>query len=80
MGCLRTGSAAANLAYLTEGRFGGCCGKANKIWDVAAGLLLAELAGAKVFSQYITANLVNYVAATPSNWDFLNEMSGKLFA
>ncbi|MCK4752577.1 MAG: hypothetical protein KAS75_03960 [Planctomycetes bacterium] len=79
MGCLRTGSAAANLAYLTEGRFGGCCGKANKIWDVAAGLLLAELAGAKVSFQHIGTNLVNYVAATPSNWDFLNKVAGKLF-
>jgi hypothetical protein len=47
-GCLRTGSAAMNLAYLAEGKFGGCLGKANKIWDVAAGLLLAKLAGSNV--------------------------------
>jgi fructose-1,6-bisphosphatase/inositol monophosphatase family enzyme len=47
-GCLRTGSGAMNLAYLADGKFGGCWGHANKLWDVGAGLLLAELAGAKV--------------------------------
>lgn len=79
-GCLRTGSAAINLAYLAEGRFGGCWGRANKFWDVAAGLVLAELAGAKVrFSEVAKGrHLVNYLAALPSSWDFINEKA-KLF-
>lgn len=47
-GCLRTGSAALNLAFLAEGRLNGCWGKAAKFWDVAGGILLAELSGCKV--------------------------------
>lgn len=64
MGCLRTGSAAMNLAYLAQGSFGGCWGRANKWWDVAAGLLLAELAGANVSWNFVDKKtwLVNYKA------------------
>ena len=47
-GVLRSGSAAMNLAYLAEGKLGGCWGKANKFWDIGAGLVLADLGGAKV--------------------------------
>lgn len=77
-GCLRTGSAAMNLAYLAEGRLGGCWGKANKIWDVAAGLLLAEMAGARVHTEFMDADrcLVGYVASVPAAWDFLRERAG----
>jgi myo-inositol-1(or 4)-monophosphatase len=72
-GCLRTGSAAMNLAYLADGRFCGCLGKANKIWDIAAGILLARLAGAQTTFRYVDldGNLVNYLAAVPSAWDIL---------
>lgn len=79
MGCLRTGSAAVNLAYLAEGRFGGCFGKANKLWDVGAGLLLAERAGAKVWFEQINDQLVNYIAAVPSSWSFLSKYARMLF-
>lgn len=79
LGCLRTGSAAMNLAYLAEGKFGGCCGKANKLWDVGAGLLLAELAGAKVWYEQVNEKIVNYVAAVPSSWDFIRSETEKLF-
>lgn len=79
LGCLRTGSAAMNLACLAEGKFGGCCGKANKLWDVGAGLLLAELAGAKVWYEQVNEQLVNYVAAVPSAWDFVRSETEKLF-
>ncbi len=44
-GCLRTGSAAMNLAYLSYGKFSLVLGKANKLWDVAAGLAIVEGAG-----------------------------------
>jgi myo-inositol-1(or 4)-monophosphatase len=79
MGCLRTGSAAVNLAYLAEGRFGGCFGKANKLWDVGAGLLLAEMAGAKIWYEQIDDNLVNYIAAAPGSWDLLHNEVGNIF-
>ena len=47
-GVLRTGSAALNLCHVAEGQFVGACGVAVKYWDVAAGLLIAEEAGAIV--------------------------------
>ena len=73
-GCLRTGSAAMNLAYLAEGKFGGCLGKANKIWDVAAGLLLAKLAGSNVQFKEVDKekNLVNYIATIPQAWNLIS--------
>lgn len=72
-GCLRTGSAAMNLAYLSEGKFGGCWGKANKFWDVAAGLLLAKLSGAKVEFREIDRekHLASYLATVSSSWEFV---------
>jgi myo-inositol-1(or 4)-monophosphatase len=72
-GCLRTGSAAMNLALVAEGRLGGCWGKANKLWDIAAGLLLARLAGARVRAVEVDPDrrLVSYLATTPSTWDFV---------
>lgn len=68
-GCLRTGSAAMNLGYLSNGKFSLVIGKANKLWDVAAGLLIATEAGADVKFK-ITDNekyLVDYIAATQSS-------------
>jgi len=72
-GCLRTGSAALNLAFLAEGRLNGCWGKATKHWDIAAGLLLAEEAGALVEATSATDNgtKLNYIAAPASNFRFL---------
>ena len=80
-GCLRTGSAALNLAYLAEGRFNGCWGKANKEWDISAGLLLAQLAGAQVLLACKDANLhlFNYLAAPPRNFAWLQPRVQSLF-
>jgi len=74
-GCLRTGSAAMNLAYLAEGRLSGCWGKANKTWDVAAGILLASLSGSITEYKCVDRerNLVSYIATVPSVWTFINE-------
>lgn len=44
----RLGSAALNLAYLACGRLDGYWATSVKIWDVAAGILLAREAGAVV--------------------------------
>jgi len=79
-GCLRTGSAAINLAYLAEGRFAGCWGKANKSWDISAGILLAKLAGAKVIftEESEKDHLVSYLAAVPSSWEILYKKIGKV--
>ena len=76
-GCLRTGSAALNLAFLSEGSFDGCWGKANKYWDIAAGLLIGELAGNTLKLKLISKEkqLYNYVICKKS---VLNELSSKL--
>jgi len=47
-GCLRTGSAAINFAYVASGRLGGAWGRGTKIWDIAAGVVLVEEAAGKV--------------------------------
>lgn len=67
-GCLRTGSAAINLAYVADSKLGGCFGKATKFWDIAAGLLFAELAGASVRFEWADASRhqVNFLAAAPT--------------
>lgn len=74
-GCLRTGSAALNLAFLAEGKFNGCWGKANKHWDIAAGLLLAKEAGACVETSAACddGGRLNYIAASASNFRFLSD-------
>ena len=74
-GCLRTGSAALNLAFLAEGRLNGCWGKANKHWDIAAGLLLAREAGAHVETGSASEDgaRLNYIAAPMSNFNFLSD-------
>jgi myo-inositol-1(or 4)-monophosphatase len=80
-GCLRTGSAALNLAYLAEGRFNGCWGKANKVWDISAGLLLAREAKAIVQEIEIPGSVdkLHYIAAAPQNFEFLNARLASLF-
>ena len=76
-GCLRTGSAALNLAYLAEGRFNGCWGKANKEWDISAGLLIAKLAGATVLTAEcgLEQHLLHYLAAPPQNFIWLKQQA-----
>ena len=49
-GVRRTGSAALNLCYMAAGRFDVLWAFSTKIWDVAAGTLLAQEAGAVVTS------------------------------
>jgi myo-inositol-1(or 4)-monophosphatase len=50
-GCLRTGSAAMNLAYVACGKFSATWGRKLKAWDVAAGLLLVKEAGGCVWTD-----------------------------
>jgi myo-inositol-1(or 4)-monophosphatase len=70
-GCLRTGSAAMNLCYVAAGRLSGAWGIQGKAWDLAAGLLIAEEAGAAI--DLLGGALLNpewkvsYCAATSGN-------------
>jgi len=80
-GCLRTGSAAMNLCYLADGRFSLVLGKANKAWDVGAGLLIAEEAGAIVDFKVIDKDkyLVSYVAGTYASKEAIEAELGTFF-
>ena len=78
-GCLRTGSAALNLAYLAEGKFDVSIGQNNRLWDVAAGFVIARLAGAVV--DYSLTNpkkhLLHHRASHPHLVDFVDSVLGK---
>lgn len=80
-GCLRTGSAALNLAYMAEGRLNGCWGRANKVWDIAAGLAISRAAGAVVRSRFRSdrRDLVDYSVSTPSNTSQLQSLLDEHF-
>jgi myo-inositol-1(or 4)-monophosphatase len=81
-GCLRTGSAAMNLGYLSHGQFILVIGKANKLWDVAAGLLIAEESGASVKFNITDQKkyLVDYIASTSSSQkEIMNEIDISYF-
>jgi fructose-1,6-bisphosphatase/inositol monophosphatase family enzyme len=69
------------LAYLAEGRFNGCWGKANKVWDISAGLLLAREAKATVQEIVIPGSIdkLHYLAAAPQNFEFLKSRLMPLF-
>jgi myo-inositol-1(or 4)-monophosphatase len=79
-GCLRTGSAALNLAYLADSRFNGCWGKANKYWDIAAGILIAEMAGAKIVTKFLDDDhkLCSYIATSPEVYSELEKKVGSV--
>lgn len=80
-GCLRTGSASLNLAYLAEGKINGCWGKANKKWDISAGLLIAAEAGAiiKTKTSPISDQFSSFIAAPKKNYEFLEKRFSKFF-
>lgn len=80
-GCLRTGSASLNLAYLAEGKINGCWGKANKKWDISAGLLIAKEAGAKIKTKTspISDQFSSFIAAPAQNYEFLEKRFSKFF-
>ena len=81
-GVRRLGSAAIDLCYVAAGRFDGFWEMALNPWDVAAGGLIAEEAGARVTSvtgdaDYISAPQ-SVVASTPGiHARMLEELNGK---
>jgi myo-inositol-1(or 4)-monophosphatase len=68
-GVRRIGSAALDLAYVAAGRFDGFWELALKPWDVAAGGLICEEAGARVTNVFGEADYISppqsIVATTP---------------
>ena len=84
-GVRRLGSAAIDLCYVAAGRFEGFWEMALNPWDVAAGGLIAEEAGARVTnvngeSDYISPPQ-SVVASTPGiHTRMLEELNGNRFA
>jgi myo-inositol-1(or 4)-monophosphatase len=76
-GCLRTGSAGLNLCYLSDSRFTLCVGKANKLWDIAAGIVIALQAGAIVNFAIIDDKkyLVDFLAGSNQS---INELKANV--
>ncbi len=72
-GCLRTGSAGLNLCYLSDSRLNICVGKANKLWDIAAGIVIALEAGVNVNFTIIDdkKSLVDFVAGSKESINLL---------
>lgn len=69
-GVRRLGSAALDLCYVAAGRFDGFWELRLKIWDIAAGTLIAEEAGARVTqvdgSEAYLVMIPSIVAANPA--------------
>jgi len=74
-GCLRTGSASLNLAYVAESRLSGCIGMGNRIWDIVAGIALVRGAGGIIHYDEIPSDrhLVKYYAGNKINHTFLEK-------
>lgn len=70
MGVRRLGSAALDLCYVASGRFDGYWEISINAWDVAAGILIAEEAGARVTkvdgSTHLLTAPLSIVAANPT--------------
>jgi len=78
-GCLRTGSAAINLAYVACGRLSGTWGHQLKVWDVMAGLLIVQEAGGEVNVDKIPWDQRNEVISCfATNGKIHEELSQKL--
>ena len=75
-GCLRLGSASVNICYVASGKLQAAYGIANRIWDVAGAISVAQRAGAKVyFEQLEGTSKVNFAVGCP---DATDELAGML--
>jgi myo-inositol-1(or 4)-monophosphatase len=74
-GCLRLGSAAANLCLTAAGRLQAAYGFRARVWDVAAGLAIAAGAGCKVVlaASKSTAH-VDYVVGSRDTVSMIHEL------
>lgn len=76
-GCLRLGSAAVNICYVSAGRLQAAYGIGNKIWDVAGALAIASQAGCHVYTEWYTGTRISYVVGARDVADALAEFLGE---
>ncbi len=61
-GCLRMGSATANICYTAANKFGACYGHNSFLWDIVAGVAIAKAAGCSVYLSEVDDDFkVSYV-------------------
>lgn len=76
-GCLRLGSAAANICYTAVGRFQASYGFGARIWDVAAALAIAARAGCSVWtSRSVDGLSVDYAVGSREAVTLIRERAG----
>jgi myo-inositol-1(or 4)-monophosphatase len=64
-GCMRTGSAALNVCFVTSGKMQAAVGFNNRIWDVAGAIAIAQKAGYCLYCQIDWAiNRISYVVGS----------------
>ncbi len=61
---LRLGSAALNIAFVSEGKLHGAYGMNAKIWDIGAALAIAKQAGCALYFEYVDAINLNYIVGS----------------
>ncbi|MCB0369197.1 MAG: hypothetical protein KDD45_07005 [Bdellovibrionales bacterium] len=66
-GCIRLGSAAVNLCYTASGKIDATYGLDIPLWDVAAGLTIAEKAGCKIWFEQTSNLRCNFIVGTETN-------------
>lgn len=75
-GCLRMGSATANICYTAANRFGACYGHNAFLWDIAAGVAIARASGCTVYLSAIDDNFkISYAIGAP---DTVNAIKVKM--
>jgi len=77
-GCLRMGSATANVCYTAANRFGACYGHNSFIWDIAAGVAIAKAAGCSIYLSEVDDDFkISYIIGAS---DAVNEIKEKMEA
>lgn len=73
-GCLRLGSASANICFTAASKLQASVGLNNKIWDVAGSIAIAKAAGAKVYIEIPEKSpFISYVVGAEGVADYLAE-------
>lgn len=78
-GVLRLGSAALALAFLSSGRIDGFWGKNLKIWDIAAGIIIAKESGCKIlYESFEDDNIKENSFIIASNYELFDNLKKRI--
>ena len=77
-GCLRTGSAAANICYAAAGRLQAAYGLQAPIWDVAGALAVARAAGCDMRVSPSVNGAVDYVVGSADAVELIHDVCRRM--